>query len=238
MGKLDKEKRLDRTLKILTIVLSVFALLGSLQANIIAREANTPKVAVVDIEFWKGNNVKGNNGVYIYCDHRIRITNIGGVANSIIGYDVQLSFLDSRMQAEGTSTVIHAYQGFNQNHIELKSYLYTLLGVTGDPQMIFINPGEEQETTLPYKLEAGETVDIYGSTSLDFDPSSGIFTRQENGPFFTDPSALGTIMDSNKTMNIDAEFVPMYIVYDINLASGRHVKTPSTTCIYFEYIKD
>ena len=208
---MPKEKHvfvIETWVSIIALITGIVSLFFSWQANQITFRLANSQVAILEIK-------QGTYGYDIYgrraaCQHNIRLTNLGGVPTAFIGYKVEFSYKDQRIELENTASHTKTYED--------------LLGAgLGDFQIVFLKDNlsvadtfiditkQENWLTLPTKIEAFATLDIPTIINFWFDDTTHIFT---------DEAVPGVS--------------PIQVIYILKFTPNQSVVSTPVNCFYAE----
>jgi hypothetical protein len=232
MKKQDKVNKinLDRLFNILALVAGIVALFFSWQANIIAKKANsiasqqvTAKIVVLSSDYnGEGfQSIQGRNQYTIRCRQVIRLSNLGGAATSLVGYDATIRYKDSELHASSENASVISTESFNplMHNFQFVFLKRETLGETQGFDWI----DEKYYLPFPVAIDAFSTIDIDAAVNFLLD---GIYHEGEIEmplyPYqFEHPKSIYGLP-------------PLEVTYTFKTASGQTATTSKMLCLYLK----
>lgn len=215
----------DRVVAIAAFAAGIIALYLSWDANNISRQQASPRLIVLVTERL-GAPIIGSSApadaphLSVYeCLYRVRVTNLGGAATSIIGYDTTVRYQDSTVVMSSNDPSAYTNQS-------IQSRIGGFLSSLAKERLIGKGCIPEHD---PYPTECLEelpsTIDAY--STRDFYPR----LRTQ----ITGSSVLSAYLpDPGKSdyQELMSNYKPLTVEYAFRLASGQVLEVPPMVCVY------
>ncbi len=223
----------ERIVSIIALIVGLFALYFSWDANRVAREANeislrqvTPKVIPLSVEYASGAFVEKENGKrWISCATIVRLSNVGGASTDIVEQEATVYFDGLQQAVSSTGAYAYAKQPLADAIGNLDVVFIERGVVKGLIQDTMSQENIDTSTQLafPVRIDAFATIELFPRISLMVDSSRSTWDPMKNDPqsFMYDPKVIEGHM-------------PLDVVYTFKLASGQIVTSPRTTCFYIK----
>lgn len=214
----------DRIMSIIALTAGVVALLFSFQANQLAKEANQIALQQAMARVVVLNASDGGSGSdnYITCRHDIRVTNLGGAATALVGFDATITFKDKKLIAESSGE----HFAFNRSRIipDVGDFYITLMAPSSPGEVLKLEEiAGKNEQPLPLSIDSFATVDF--GTKFRY-----VIDRSE---YEIDS---GYRLDSQNVLRKFPlpGYTPIEVEYTLHMASGQSVTTPKLSCYYIK----
>ncbi len=244
MKQQEKNKeRMDRFIGIVALVAGLVALLFSWQANKIAREANTyalksvsPDVEVLSINIQNLSVIRQETGTLASCLNVIRISNFGGAATSIIGYEIIGSLSATKYEIDNEEKIKETFN-VSSDYSYLNSELYFQVPELEKIASAFLKQitqnlkddfkPEIDETNinpLPIRIDGNSTIELYNQIV--------IVTRNPRINIFDQFPYDYTIYEiDSRPKWISGYDGSLLIRYLLKLSSGETIASDSEACL-------
>lgn len=223
------ELKVDRIISVVAVFISAIALVIAFQSNRIASRQASPEIAIVElsevesgespisVERWKRD---------YSCKHRLRLTNLGGAATAIVGYQVNV-FYDGRSSVSPQSGDNHAQAQLDLiEGLQLYGSRFIAKDAPVDvefvPEAIML---EEIYPSLPIGLEAYNTVDLM--TVSMFRADTRYVDLLSSVDYYEDLANDFLYWSWNP---VDEGYKPIEYSYTLYLATDQALSTPRATC--------
>jgi hypothetical protein len=210
--------KIEIWVSIVTACVSVIALFFSWQANRIAFKQASSQVVVLDTS-WNGGGYRAlENGQQATCIHLFRLSNLGGVATSLVGYRIRITFENSHLEFESSFPLLVKPDDLTSSIRDFEIYFFPT-----STQIDFPTPLTAGLLQFPYKIEPYETFDIQTAVSFQYDLSLKLESARYNEPksYWYRPETL-------------EGYTPLLLQYTFKTSSGQEFVSPSVACWYIK----
>jgi len=210
------------------IVISIIALILSLQANSIAKESNriaileqTPQLVVLDSQKLSSFNFSYSPG-RAACFHILRVVNMGGAKASIVGITADINYKDDKVTVDQIGDAIYLpKKNLTDTLNDLRLFVFSDTHPYG--RELGSSPNSTDLQKFPIEIEPRSVVNIYIEIDLLVDGDTyALETPNRDNPndvFSYKPEAL-------------VGYDPIEATYHIIPAIGQSVITESLSCVY------
>lgn len=216
MTKSKGKMKVEHWVSIITACVSIAALFLSWQANSIATKQATSQLVILDIS-WNGGGYRATeSGQQATCVHLLRLSNLGGVSTSLIGYEVQITFEDSSLEFEGSFPVLIKPDDLTTSLRDFEIYFFP-----STTQINFPSPFTEGLLQFPYDIKSYQTIDIQVAVNFQYDLSLRLESARYNEPesYWYKPEVL-------------QGYTPIWVQYTLKTSAGQEVRSPAVACWY------
>lgn len=208
----------ETLLSVLALVIGIIALYLSWQANQITKSNVISRIELNHAEYtWSERFVVTGIPDAIICAHKIRLTNLGGAATSILEARATIYFRDNELDAYSSEGELYFPE-----YMEDINPLYIVLMTNKDeserPTSYSHLSDENRQPFLPMKIEGFSTVDF-----------AGRFT------FHTESPSIYLLYDHDLWSNPGrGERHALSLAYIFVFSSGETVETPRINCAVYD----
>jgi len=218
-GKLN----LDRILNVFAIVAGIVALFFSWQANNIASRQVTARIVVLSSDYNGGGfqSVQDKDQYAIRCRQVIRLSNLGGAATSLVGYDATLYYKNAELHESSKNASVISTQPFNplMHNIEFVFLRSDTLGETQNFDFI----DSEYYLPFPVEINAFSTMDINAAVNFFLD-----------GTYHDDEIEMPLYPYQFEHPKSVYGLPPIEVAYTFMTASGQTTTTTRMLCLYLK----
>jgi hypothetical protein len=197
----------DRTLSVLAFIIALVALLLSCQANQISEHQITPQVIVLNATFINGigSYPNENHVSHAGCQYRIRITNLGGAATSLVGFSATISYRGKKIELDGED--FYAVNDTRALTPSLSSFFAVLLDKGGalNLENAYL---QQDKLGMPAKLDAYSALDIDAGIAFEINGNTTLTSADPQQPRDSD----------------------MQVDFILKTSSGQKVASPDVSC--------
>lgn len=217
MRKGNKTK-IETWVSIITACVSVIALFFSWQANRIASKQASSQVVVLDATWNGGGSHQVENNQQATCVHLFRLSNLGGVSTSLVGYKVRIAFRDSRLEFRSSFPILVKPDDLTPSIRDFEIYFFP-----ASTSIDFPTPLTTGLLQFPRKIEPYETFDIQTAVNFQYDSSLSLESARYNEPksYWYRPEIL-------------EGYTPVLLQYTFEMSSGQEVVAPNVVCWYIK----
>jgi len=216
MTKSKGRVKVESWVSIITTCVSIAALFLSWQANNIASKQATSQIVILDTS-WNGGGYRATEGgQQATCVHLFRLSNLGGISTSLVGYKVKITFENSNLEFESSFPILIKPDDLTTSLRDFEIYFFP-----STTQIDFPSPFTEGLLKFPHDIKPYETLDIQVAVNFQYDLSLGLESARYNEPksYWYKPEVL-------------KGYTPIWIQYTFKTSTGQEVRSPSVACWY------
>lgn len=221
---------IDRLLGMVTVVISIVALLLSIQANRIAAGQASENVVVLSSKMRGTGQLSDETGLNMFvCRHAITVFNFGGVSTSLIDWSAKIRFEEEEIHIDAATPLFDTpsldgrMHGFSVNFTDGKAL--DRYRVKAGDGTIGLDTPVFREATFPLEreVEARSLSTIYTEIPYTLD---GVYSWDE----MEIPTRLSEYENPQSLYGLS----PVEVSYEFTTASGNVVSSPYTPCFYLK----
>lgn len=251
-----KKIGLSNIISIISVLIAGVALYLAWQANALTREANeislkqvSEQLIITRIIHLGGHqsNSEGNLNLdensqeinvfhpdYIFCSHKIRLSNLGESPTAVVNFSVSASYRDNLISLEGFGEALTFYEGgvFFQS-LPIKVIQSVLIS----EEMSRTVPLDEKWLNnsnngidLPISIPNKSSLDFVVHTIIAIDHSNSFFEGKDILVTYPYKSDIPEDIDTGESYNILRGFYPFKVTYIFETVAGQIITTNPFAC--------